>query len=151
MNAADLRARIEAGLTLRHQVDGHTFTCVLPTRQRHDQIVREAMGGEFAQTPASIGRYRVALVSECVRGWEGPRVGDLWPEHEEASTPLPYGTDTVELLVDERTDWHDALYLELSRRINARAEALKADAGNSPSGSPGSGGVPTTTTTAPPA
>jgi len=149
MDAASLRARIEAGLTFQHQVDGHKFTLVLPARQRHDQIVREAMGGDFSQTPASIGRYRVALVQECLRGWEGPRVGDLWPEHEEAASPLPFGADTAALVIDERTDWHDALYVELSRRINARAEALKVDAGNSPSGSPGSGGAPTMTTIAP--
>jgi hypothetical protein len=150
VNAADLRARIEAGLTFRHQVDGHTFVLVLPTRQRHDQIVRESMGNSFATTPATHGRFRVALVAECLRGWEGPRVRDLWPEHEVGNAPLPYGADTAQLLIDERTDWHDALYAEITRRVELRAEALRADAGNSRSGSPGSGGEPTTTTTAEP-
>lgn len=149
MNAADLRARVEAGLTFQHQVDGHTFRLVLPTRERGNQIVRESMGAEFGSSAASIGRYRVALVLECLRGWEGPRVSDLLPDIEDGNAPLPYGPDEARLLIDERTDWFDALYVEINRRIALRAEALKADAGNSPSGSPGSGGAPTTTTTAP--
>ena len=148
MNAADLRARIEAGLTFRHQVDGHTFHLVLPTRERCNQIVRESMGGDYTASAASIGRYRVALVLECLRGWEGPRVADLLPDVEDGSAPLPFGPDEAKLLIDERTDWFDALYVEINRRIEQRVAALKADAGNSPSGSPGSAGTPATTTTA---
>lgn len=149
MDAASLRARIQAGLTFRHQVGDYAFTLVLPTRQRHDQIVRESVGVTFLNSAASLGRYRVALVQECLRGWEGVRVRDIWPEGDETSAPLPYGADTAQLLIEERTDWVDLLYDELVRRIEARAAALKADRGNSPSGSPGSGGEPTTTSTTP--
>lgn len=148
MDAASLRARVEAGLTFRHPVGAHTFVVCLPTRQRHDQIVRESMGDDFGTTPASIGRYRVALVAEALRGWEGLRVRDVCPEHDEADNPLPFDAATARLLIDERPDLHDALYAEIGRRIDARGKALAADAGESRSGSPGSGGAPTSTTTA---
>lgn len=151
MDAADLRARIEAGLTFRHLLEGGVvFTVCLPTRNAHDQLVRESLGPAGEAGPSTVGVYRFELVARALRGWENICVRDLWPEHEEAGSPLPFGVDTARLLMEERTDWLDRLYVEIARRVGERAKALEADRGNSPRGSAGSGADPTPTSIAAP-
>lgn len=141
MDAAELRARIEAGLTFRHRVGGATFTCVLPTRFRVEQLHAEAYAAADGHVVAALPHYRMALVCGAVRGWEGLVVADLWPDGEDA-TPLAFDPTMAALLFEERADLLQALFEELQARVSARKKLLEADAGNSPAGSPGSAGDP---------
>lgn len=123
MDAAEIRARVLAGLSFEHALGDTCWQLRLPTRQRERELVRAHAGGGTLDQAA----FSVALVREGVTGWSGVRLGDLLGAAEaDAATPLAFDADTCELLLAERTDWLDALAVAMLGRMQARRDALEA-------------------------
>ena len=79
------------------------------------------------------------LVREVVRvsiqGWQGVRVSHALPEWKQDDTELPFGPDTLDLLLDQQTDWLLAIWKDIDTRTKERNARIEAALKNFASGS----------------
>lgn len=78
------------------------------------------------------------LTEMSLIGWQGVRVRDAVPEAKNGDEPLEWSPEAAELLLDERTEWIDAIGTACVTRMTKRHERIEADRKNSSSGPPGS-------------
>lgn len=120
------------------------FVQVLPGGQRIQ--VRYPSRFEWAAIDARCGddtptRVR-AMVEASVYGWEGVLVRDALPESKTGDAPLPFGADTLALVLDIRVDWLLILWEQIRARKTARDLAIEESLKNFEAKSGASGSEP---------
>lgn len=123
IDLADLRMRAQRVREFSHPVGEAVFQLRHPNR-----FEAERLWGRHRDD--IVGGMR-ELVAVSLIGWEGVLVRDALPESKQGAEPLPFSPDAVELVLDERTDWIQALGEAIAMRMSARRESVEADRKNS--------------------
>ncbi len=125
----DLKRRAEAVREFVHKIPdaGVAFTVRFPSRF-------ERMAIDYRHEKDVAGLVR-EVVRVSIQGWQGVRVSHALPEWKQDDTELPFGPDTLELLLDQQTDWLLAVWKDIDTRTKERNARIEAALKNFASGS----------------
>lgn len=104
--------------------DGRVAILRVPTRH---ELELASLGNED-RGPVDAAKTLRAMLEGAVVGWSGIQTSDLVPTT--VATPVPFTSDAVALLLDERPDWADRLRTALTDALVARTKALESDRKN---------------------
>ncbi len=123
IDLADLRMRAQRVREFTHQEGDVTFQLRHPNRFESERLWSR-------HRDDVVGGMR-ELVAVSLLGWDGVLVRDALPESKHGDDPLPFSAEAVELVLDERTDWIQAIGQAIALRMSARRESVEADRKNS--------------------
>ena len=130
MDLGEIKARLEAARRVEREVNGATFTLVMPTAHQWRVALQDNRDelGRVLEAKA----YRQVL-SKALVSWRGLKASDLVPEAP--ADEVPFTPDARELLLDTRQDIADELTIGvgawLADQRTKREEQLKNSAGAS--------------------
>lgn len=130
MEASELRRHALAARQFVVEVgEGVSVTLTDLTRLQMQLALLEAAGQTRALDASAKLRYRRLELQRAVVGWAGVRDRHIAPDAL-TDDPVPFDADLVELLLDARPAWEDALGAALAERSEKRAAALDTAAKN---------------------
>lgn len=137
MDLADIKRQAEAAREFEHPFGAFTFQLRLPT-PFEAECAAAGQGFTRRATGDVVVRAQRALTEVAIIGWRGLTVRDILGEHKHGDDEFAYEPDAVPLLLDERSDIAQELWLKaLLPKLEARNQAKEATAKNSQRASPG--------------
>jgi len=125
----DLKRRAEAVREFVHQIPGQgvSFRVRFPSR-----FERMAIDHRYENDVPALVREVVRL---SIQGWQGVRVSHALPEWKQEDAELPFGPDTLELLLDQQPGWLIGIWKDIDTRTKERNARIEAALKNFASGS----------------
>lgn len=124
LDIQDLQRRARSVREFEHVTDaGATLRCRYPSR--YDWVAFDARHrGDSAA-------FVRAVVEASVIGWRGVQVRHALADAKHGEQDLPFGEDTLGLVLDQQTGWLVALWQDIRSRKEARDEVIEASLKNS--------------------
>jgi hypothetical protein len=127
----DLRLRAQRVREFDFRLDGEVlFHLRHPSRYEAERI--------FVRHRGDMAALLRHLVETSIIGWAGVCVRHAVPEAKHGDQPLAWSPEAAELILDERTEWIDAIGTAIVNRMTERHARMDDTRKNSPSGPPGS-------------
>jgi hypothetical protein len=132
MDLSDFKAKLDRAREIEAKAVGATFRLRLPSEHAWRVVTEEHRGSNGRVKQEQVSR---ALLAVSVLGWEGVTEHHLLLN--DGDEPIAFSAEALAMLLDERQDIADELFVALMKRLKERAvqvESARKNLSRAPSG-----------------
>jgi hypothetical protein len=118
MDLDNLRRRAVAARRFDVPIDGVVVTLEIPTRHASKLAYSRAGMVEGDNSATTMIRWTRAVLVMAVAGWSGVTERHVLPDG--GDEPVPFSADAVDLVLDARPEWEEALAAAVLDRLAQR-------------------------------